>query len=68
METILLWATADGEGAGGLNLSPSILSDIDTQWQQEVRSGTAYPFLHWQTGMTFDIEPHDSAASQTLKA
>lgn len=27
METILLWATADGEGAGGLNLSPSILSD-----------------------------------------
>lgn len=27
METNLLWAMADGEGAGGLNLSPSILSD-----------------------------------------
>lgn len=27
METSLLCATADGEGAGGLNLSPSILYD-----------------------------------------
>lgn len=42
METSLLWAMADGEGAGGLNLSPSILSDCTAAAGSEERKCLAF--------------------------
>lgn len=59
METSLLWATADGEGAGGLNLSPSILSDyigtVAAGSEEEKRLASAYIDNCIEDGMTLDI-------------